>query len=179
MSFLSELRGWTAIVEEAFGNVLEQDQGPERPGRPRMAVVMEWLSQYPALKSAHMALAGVSVGLFTARGLGVQWRATWPLRAGVRRVSVLIDSLLLAAGGALWAMLDLSLVHAPWLLAKLVLIVAYIVLGSFALKRARTPLGRALAFAGALACVMAIAATALTHDVLGPLAPLRAAGWTL
>jgi uncharacterized membrane protein SirB2 len=179
MSFLSGFRGWTGIVEEAFGNVLEQDQGAEHPGRLRMPVVMEWLSQYPALKSAHMALAGASVGLFMARGLGVQWRATWPLRAGVRRASVLIDSLLLAAGGALWAILGLNPAHAPWLQMKLVLIVAYVVLGSLALKRARTPLGRALAFVGALGCVLAIVATALTHDVLGPLAPLRATGWTL
>lgn len=143
-----------------------------------MGSAMEWLSQYPALKSAHMALAGASVGLFTARGLGVQWRAAWPMQAGVRRASVLIDSLLLAAGGALWAVLGLSPANAPWLLAKLVLIVAYIVLGSFALKRARSPWGRRLAFAGALACVLAIVATAVTHDVLGPLVPLRAAGWS-
>lgn len=146
-----------------------------------MGPAMEWLSQYPALKSAHMALAGASVGLFTARSLGVQWRAAWPMQAGVRRASVLIDSLLLAAGGALWAVLGLSPANAPWLLAKLVLIVAYIVLGSFALKRARSPWGRRLAFAGALACVLAIVATAITHDVLGPLVPLvplRAAGWS-
>jgi len=143
-----------------------------------MGPAMEWLSQYPALKSAHMALAGASVGLFTARGLGVQWRAAWPMQAGVRRASVLIDSLLLAAGGALWAGLGLSPANAPRLLAKLVLIVAYIVLGSFALKRARSPWTRRLAFGGALACVLAIVATAITHDVLGPLVLLRAAGWS-
>jgi uncharacterized membrane protein SirB2 len=138
--------------------------------------VMEWLSQYPALKTAHMALAGASVGLFTARGLGVQWQARWPLQPAVRRASVLIDSLLLAAGGALWALLGLSPAEAPWLLVKLVLIVAYIVLGSLALKRARSAWGRRLAFAGALACVAGIVASALTHEPLGGLAPLRAAG---
>ena len=49
------------------------------------------------------------------------------------------------------------------------LLVAYIVLGIFALRLARTRGGKAVAFVGALACYLAIFTVARTHDPLGPL----------
>ncbi len=124
---------------------------------------------YPAFKQTHIALAGVSVLLFTARGAGVLAGGHWPMTPWLRGASVAIDTLLLGAGVSMWAMLSLHPTRDRWLGAKLILIVLYIVLGSLALKRAPSRAAKAVAFAAALACIGTIAAIALTHDagVLG------------
>jgi uncharacterized membrane protein SirB2 len=127
----------------------------------------EW---YPTIKPTHVALAAASVALFAARGAGVLVGARWPMAAAARRLSVAVDVALLAAGVLLWVTLSLNPGRDAWLGTKLVLIVAYIVLGSFALKRARTPAGRAACFAAALACIASVAAIAWAHD---PFAPWR------
>ena len=52
---------------------------------------------------------------------------------------------------------------------KLVLLVGYVVLGVFALRRARTQRGRVLSFVGALSLFAGIYATARSHDPMGVL----------
>lgn len=128
---------------------------------------IEW---YPAIKQVHIALAITSVALFVARGVGVLAGAAWPMRPAARRGSVMIDSMLLAAGGTLWWLLSLHPARDRWLLVKLVLLVVYIVLGSLALKRAPTRAAKAASFAAALACIAAVALVAVAHD---PRAPWR------
>ncbi len=56
-----------------------------------------------------------------------------------------------------------------WLTAKVVLLVVYVVLGSLALKRARSPRVRAICFAAALAVFLAIVSIARAHHPLGAL----------
>jgi uncharacterized membrane protein SirB2 len=126
----------------------------------------EW---YLSLKQAHVALAAASVGLFTLRGAGVLAGARWPMHALARRGSAAIDSLLLAAGAALWWLLSLQPLRDAWLGTKLALVVVYIVLGSLALKRAPGRGAKAVAFVAALACVAAAAAVARAHDPRAPL----------
>jgi uncharacterized membrane protein SirB2 len=76
------------------------------------------------------------------------------------------DSLLLfAAVGMAW-IAHLSPLHHAWLMAKLVGLLAYIVLGSIALRRGRTRGIRALAFAGALGALGYIVAVALARSPL-------------
>jgi uncharacterized membrane protein SirB2 len=58
----------------------------------------------------------------------------------------------------------------PWLGAKVAALVLYIVAGTVALKRGRTPRARATAFAAALAVYAYIVSVALTKQPLGPLA---------
>jgi uncharacterized membrane protein SirB2 len=54
----------------------------------------------------------------------------------------------------------------PWLTAKIVALVAYILLGSVALKYGRTKTVRAAAYAGALATFGYIVAVAVTKNPL-------------
>ena len=61
-----------------------------------------------------------------------------------------------------------------WVTAKVVLLVVYIVLGSFALKRGRTRAVRASCFVAALAVYLAIVSIARAHHPLGFLYTLRA-----
>ena len=56
-----------------------------------------------------------------------------------------------------------------WLAVKLVLLVAYVVLGSLALKRARTPRARAACFCAALLRIRLHVGVARTHHPLGVL----------
>lgn len=123
---------------------------------------------YPGLKQAHIALASASVALFCARGIGVLAGARWPMAAAVRHASAAIDTLLISAGGLLWWLLQLDPRRDGWLMVKLLLIVTYIVVGSFALKRAPTRVAKALAFLASLLCIASVAAIALRHDPLGP-----------
>jgi uncharacterized membrane protein SirB2 len=128
---------------------------------------MGWLAEhYLLLKHGHVALAAASVSLFAARVLGVLWQARWPLRPALRATSVAVDTLLVSAGGALWWFLSLHPGRDRWLLLKLVLIVAYIGIGSLAMRRARTRAGQAAAFAAALLLIAAVVALALTRDAL-------------
>jgi len=126
---------------------------------------------YPWLRHLHITLAILSVSVFVVRGLGVLAGQGWPMRNLARGLSPVIDSLLLLAGVTLWWLLQMNPWHQTWLGAKLVLLVVYIVLGSFALKRAPTRTGKALAFVAALSVVGIMASIAVTHHPLGMFAP--------
>jgi uncharacterized membrane protein SirB2 len=124
---------------------------------------------YPVVKPFHIALAAASVSLFASRGLGVLAGQAWPMARPLRRLVIAIDTALLAAGVTLWWMLSLHPLRQGWFAVKLALLVVYIVLGSLALRRARTPARRALALALALGCIAAVASIALAHDARAPL----------
>lgn len=126
-----------------------------------------WPWLYPALLHLHRACVAASVALFAARGIGVTALQGWPMRPTWRRLSVAIDVLLLSAGAGLWALLGHHPLQQTWLGLKLVLLVVYIVLGSFALKRARTRGRRLACFIAALATVMAMVGIALARTPAG------------
>lgn len=130
---------------------------------------MDWPTLYLPLRHLHITLATASVAFFALRGAAVLAGASWPKRRAVRRTSALIDTLLLAAGGTLWWLLQLNPGRDRWLLVKLVLIVVYIGLGTLAIDRLRGTAARVLAYAAALACIAAVAAIALAHDAKAPL----------
>lgn len=122
---------------------------------------------YPTVRSLHITLVTLSVALFTVRGLGVLAGQAWPMTGWARSLAPVIDSLLLLAGGTLWWLLQLNPTQNHWLLAKLVLLIVYIVLGTLALKRAPTRGAKALCFVAALAVVGFMASIAVAHHPLG------------
>jgi len=105
--------------------------------------------------------------LFALRGAAVIAGQSWPLRPWLRALSVAIDTALLTAGVTLWALLSLQPIRDAWLGTKLLLLLLYIVLGALALKRARTPRARVLAFTAALACYLFMVSVALAHHPWG------------
>lgn len=115
---------------------------------------------YTALKHLHILTVVVSLSLFVLRGW---WRfaARERLNAGwVRIAPHANDTVLLAAAlGMLWAG-GLSLSGNPWLIGKIALLLAYIGLGSVAIKR-----GSKAAFAAALACFAWIVFMAVSKQV--------------
>ena len=78
-----------------------------------------------------------------------------------------IDTALLTAALMLLTMLPRAMFANGWLTMKLSLVVLYIVLGVFALNRAKTPRGRLLAYVAALATFATIVSIARSHQPLG------------
>jgi uncharacterized membrane protein SirB2 len=124
---------------------------------------------YPEIKLVHVSTVLVSGALFLLRGLAVQLGADWAMAALLRYSSYAIDTVLLTAAMMLSSMLRMYPFVHSWLTAKVVLLVVYVVLGSFALKRGRTRKVRALCWIAALIVYASIIAIARAHDPLGPL----------
>jgi uncharacterized membrane protein SirB2 len=122
---------------------------------------------YLQIKAVHVLAVLLSGGLFALRGGATLAGQRWPMATPVRLLSYAIDTLLLTAALMLFAMLPGAVFGNGWLVAKLVLLVAYVVLGSFALKRAATPRGRALAFVAAVATFATMVSIARAHHPLG------------
>ena len=131
------------------------------------------IEHYGTIKSVHVAAIYTSGTLFLLRGLAVQARQGWAMAAPLRYLSYAIDTVLLVAALALLAILPHGLYANGWLTVKLTLVVIYVVLGSYALKRGRTPRARLIAWVAALLVFVSIYLVARTHHPLGPLLWLR------
>jgi len=128
---------------------------------------------YPLVRTTHISLVLVSGSLFAVRGVGVLLGARWAMVAALRRLSYAIDTALLGAALLLLATLNLNPFEVPWLATKIALLLAYIVLGSLALKRAPTPRLRGVSLVAALLCYSMMVSIALAHHPLGWLARLQ------
>ena len=128
---------------------------------------MALIEHFLAIKQPHVGLVSASGLLFALRGAALLAGQGWPMQRPWRLLSYAIDSLLLAAALLLWAMLRIDPLAQPWLATKLALLVAYIVLGSLALKRGRTPRARRAAYVVALATYAFMATVARAHHPLG------------
>ncbi|KFI07285.1 SirB2 family protein [Massilia sp. BSC265] len=121
---------------------------------------------YIALKHLHVSFVALSGLLFLVRGI-------WMMRASpnlgqrwVKIVPHVVDTLLLASAVGLAVVSHQYPGQMPWLTAKLVGLVAYIVLGTIALKGGRTKEVRSAALIGALASFAYIVAVAVTKNPL-------------
>ena len=122
---------------------------------------------YPQIKLAHIFLAVCSGAIFALRGAGVLAGMRWPHRTPIRWTSYTVDTSLLTAALMLLTVLPGAMFANGWLTLKLVLVVVYVVLGSLALKRGRTPRMRAACFVAALLVFVTIIGIALAHHPLG------------
>jgi uncharacterized membrane protein SirB2 len=119
---------------------------------------------YFLVKSVHVWSVALSVLLFVVRG-GLMLADSAALRHWTLRYSPhVVDTVLLTSALMLTGIVRQYPFANGWLTAKVVGLVAYVVLGSIAIRRGRTKRTRALAFVGALAAVAYIVATALHHD---------------
>lgn len=122
------------------------------------------MMDYHVLKLIHVGCVAASVALFALRGAGMWCGAAWTGQRWTRIVPPAIDTLLLASAVTLAVTTGQSPLVQPWLAAKLAAVVAYIVLGTFALKRARTLAGKRAALLAALATLAYIIAVAVTKQ---------------
>ena len=129
---------------------------------------------YPQIKQFHIAIALLSGMLFALRGGFAIAGARWPQAAPVRFFSYAVDTALLTAAMMLLTILPGAVFSNGWLWVKLGLLVSYIVLGVWALRRAKSLRARWAAYLGALLAYGAVYLTARTHQPLGALHSLTA-----
>ncbi len=130
---------------------------------------MNW---YLTAKAIHVACVGVSIAGFVAR-YALARRGSALVRHRLVRVAPHVnDTLLLAAAIAMLWIGGLNPITLPWLSAKILGLIVYIVLGTVALRRGRTPRTRRIAFIAALTSFGYVVAVALSKSPFGPLARL-------
>lgn len=121
--------------------------------------------------TVHLSCVALSIGLFALRaGLALAGRS-WRSVAALRVLPHLNDTLLFVAGVMLCVITRQWPWEQPWLAAKLLTLVAYVVLGARALRPDLGTRVRAVRVALALAAAGAIVVQALTRQPL-PLALL-------
>jgi uncharacterized membrane protein SirB2 len=116
------------------------------------------------LRLLHIAAVTISITLFVTRA-GLSLAGAEMLQHRFLRVAPhVVDSVLLASAVLLTLILRQYPFADGWLTAKLIALVGYVILGSIAIRRGRTPAIRAVALVGALLTVAYIVGTALHHD---------------
>lgn len=122
---------------------------------------------YATLKLIHQGAVALSVAGFAMRGAGQLARARWARGRVAKTLPHAVDTVLLLSALMLAWMLRLNPVHAPWLMAKIVGLVVYVLLGMLALRPGRPPALRVAAGAAALATVGWIVSVAITKSPFG------------
>jgi uncharacterized membrane protein SirB2 len=122
---------------------------------------------YPQIKWVHIIAVLCSGSLFFVRGLMLLNNMKIAMTPIVRYLSYGIDTVLLTAALMLATMLPSAMFANGWLLEKIILLVVYIVLGSFALKRGRSRKSRALFFIAALSVFAFMISVARAHHPAG------------
>ena len=137
---------------------------------------MGMIAFYAQIKWLHILMVMCSGSLFAVRGLAVLAGSNLAMAAPVRLLSYGIDTVLLTAALMLATMLPGAMFANGWLIVKLCLIVAYVVLGTLALRRGRNRYVRLICFAAALLTFVMVVGIARAHHPLGWLLPLLSGG---
>lgn len=122
--------------------------------------------EYTLLRLLHVGTVYITFGLFVTRGIWMMLDSPRLHDRWVRVVPHLNDTLLLVAAIGMLAVQWGNPLQHPWLIAKISGLIAYVVLGTLALKRGRTKTQRIGYFFAALAVVGYIIAVAVTKQVI-------------
>ena len=122
--------------------------------------------EYPLIRALHIATVYLTLILFVLRGFWMLTDSPHLNARWTRIVPHINDSLLLTAAIAMLVVAGLSPLDHPWLLAKIIGLLAYIGLGTLALKRGKTKTVRIKALIAALGMFGYILAVAITKQVI-------------
>lgn len=121
---------------------------------------------YLAVKHLHVTCAAISGSFFVLRAIWKMQDSAMLARAWVRILPHVVDTVLLGSALSMVFWSGQYPFQQNWLTAKLLALLVYIILGSLALKRAKTSKGRALAFAAAILVFAYILAVAIRRQAL-------------
>jgi len=126
---------------------------------------------YYWIKGLHVSTVAFNIGFFILRYYWMAQGSPLASKRWVRKLSVFNDTLLLIAGISMAVVSSQYPFQAPWLTAKLLGLLAYILLGTLALKRGRYKSVRIISGALALLCAAYIVAVATyrTPDIFSAL----------
>jgi uncharacterized membrane protein SirB2 len=116
------------------------------------------------IKSIHIGCVALSYSLFFLRGVWMLHDSPVLQQRWVRIAPHTVDSVLLASAITLAWQLGISPLTHPWLAAKIVALLLYIFIGTFALKRGKTKRIRLIAWLTAQLVFFYIVSVAVTHD---------------
>jgi uncharacterized membrane protein SirB2 len=119
------------------------------------------------LRHIHLGAVALSLAGFFARGLGALAQRGWVRSRATRRAQDAVDTVLLLSAIALAYTLGISPLAHPWLAAKIVALLAYIGLGTLALRASLPAPARLAAWLAALGVFGYIVSVALTKNPLG------------
>ena len=129
---------------------------------------------YFTLKMVHISAAILTISGFVLRGVWMLTESSNLERRVVRIAPHVIDTVFLLSGiGLIWT-LNLPVLSQPWLLIKFAALIAYILLGTIALKRGKTMRIRVAAYVLALLTFAYIAGVAMSKSMGSWLAFLQA-----
>jgi len=118
------------------------------------------------IKYIHISCVLLSFTLFFLRGIWMLRSSAMLQQRWVRVLPHLIDTLLLLSAITLAYQLSISPLSSSWLMAKIVALFLYILLGTIAIKRGRTKTIRLSAWISAQLVFLYIVATAVAHNPL-------------
>lgn len=121
---------------------------------------------YAILRDLHIGTILATLILFLLRGFWMMTDSPRLKDRWVRVVPHVNDSLLLFAAIAMLFVAGLNPIDQPWLMAKIIGLLAYIGLGTIALKRGKTRSVRVKALIAALGVFAYIVAVAITKQVI-------------
>jgi uncharacterized membrane protein SirB2 len=116
------------------------------------------------LKVTHVASVALAFSLFFLRGVWMLRDSPALQQRWVKIAPHSVDSVLLASAIALAWQLGYSPLTHSWLAAKIIALLLYIVIGTFALKRGKTKRIRLVAWLAAQAVFLYIVSVAMTHN---------------
>ena len=119
---------------------------------------------YLLIKNLHALLAVATISSFVLRGY---WMVTGSgkLQHRITRTAPhIVDTLFLLSGITLLVMLSLNPLSQSWLVAKFTGLIAYVLLGTVAIRRGATRRTRITAFVGALSVFAYVVGVALSKS---------------
>jgi uncharacterized membrane protein SirB2 len=124
------------------------------------------MNSYLALKHLHITCVVLSGSFFALRFYWRMQAAEYLQKKWVKILPHCLDTLLLISAISMAILVQLNPFIHSWLLMKIIMLIAYIVCGSFAIKYARTKRNQILSFIGASLCFFAIVWLAISKQIL-------------
>jgi len=118
------------------------------------------------IKYLHISCVILSYSLFFVRGIWMLRNSPALHQRWVKIIPHLVDSALLISAITLAFQLSLSPLYSHWLMAKIIALLLYILLGTIALKRGKSAKIRVTAWLAAQLVFLYIVSVALTHNVM-------------
>ena len=120
-----------------------------------------------AVKSLHIAFAALSFSGFFIRGIWMLRDSPLLKQRWVKIAPHVVDTVLLVSAIVLAVRLRMSPLDQPWLMAKIIALVAYIGVGMVALRIGRTKTVRTAAWVFGMVIFVYIVSVAVSKSVLG------------
>ena len=118
------------------------------------------------VKQIHLISVALSFLGFFLRGVWMMTDSPLLTAKPSKILPHIIDTVLLVSGIAMVVMMSLSLGAETWLIAKIVALIVYIIIGTIAIKRGKTKAVRTVAWVLAMSVFVYIYLVARTHSTM-------------